>query len=392
MGSERSEVVAVSERFRGLDGLRALAVLMVMSHNYGPAPGLASAGRFSWFTAGYVGVTLFFVLSGFLITQRLITEYRVTGGVNLAAFWKRRAARLLPALLLCLLLLVINNIRMQISGRETGVALASALFYVFNLVSARRMPDNPLGGQGWGALWSLSVEEQFYLIWPAPLLWAWSRYKPQGVLLGVGALTSASALWCTLLWVRHASFLRLYLTTDTRAQSLFLGAGLAVVWHGFPQLRAHTNRASRWLGPACGLLVIAGIFGSKAKPADSPGWMLGPGLGLVSLLCSFIVFTAIEASSKAPISRLLSTKFAVAIGQRSYGLYLFHVVAAAYFGNVHGGWFLSVAVTFVLAWASYAMLEQPIVQWSAGRARARTHAMAFDSQPKGNGTGPEGQP
>ncbi len=371
MGIEPSQHSAINERFRGLDGLRALAVLVVISHNYGPFPGLARVGRFSWFTAGYVGVTLFFVLSGFLITQRLISEYRTTGGVSLVAFWKRRAFRLLPALFLCLLLLVVDNIRTHINSGETMRAFGSALFYVFNLVSAQRQPANPLGGEGWGALWSLSVEEQFYLLWPVPLLWAWKRSKPRETLLGVALLAGLSALWCTVLWFRHATFARLYLATDTRAQSLFMGAGLAIAWHGFPQIRVHTKRISRLLGPACAVLVLAGIFGSNAKLTKSPGWMIGPGLFLVSLLCGFIVLAATEVSTKAPISRLLNTKVAVAIGQRSYGLYLFHVVSAAYFRNVSGGWFLSAAATFALAWASYAFLEQPIMRWSAARARSR---------------------
>lgn len=371
MGSESSPLEAVNQRFRGLDGLRALAVLMVISHNYGPFPGLARAGRFSWFTAGYVGVTLFFVLSGFLITQRLIAEYRNTGSVALVSFWKRRAFRLLPALFLCLLLLVIENIRTHINAAETVRALVSAVFYVFNLLSVQRNPGNPLGGEGWGALWSLSVEEQFYVLWPAPLLWAWSREKPRTTLFGIGVLTAISAAWCTVLWLRHATFARLYLATDTRAQSLFLGAGLAVAWHCFPPIRAHAKRVSRLLGPACALLVLAGIFGSNARPTNSPGWMIGPGLLPVSVLCGFMVLAATEVSTKAPISRILNTKAAVAIGQRSYGLYLFHVVSEAYFRNVQGGWLLSFAVTFVLAWVSYAWLEQPIMHWSSARAQSR---------------------
>jgi peptidoglycan/LPS O-acetylase OafA/YrhL len=369
VGREHVDANELNPRFRGLDGLRALAVVMVISHNYGPFPGLGN-GRISWFTAGYVGVTLFFVLSGFLITQRLIAEYRTTGEVSLVGFWKRRAFRLLPALVLCLLLLIANNIRTHISFGETLRASASTLFYVFNLVSVQRDPTNPLGGEGWGALWSLSVEEQFYVLWPAPLLWAWKRFKPQTVTVGIGLLTMASALWCTMLWMRGASFSRLYLATDTRAQSLVLGAGLAVAWHAGPKLRTHAKRFSGLLAPACALLVVAGLLGSGANPKDSPGWMLGPGLFPVTVLCGFIVLAATEVSAKAPISRVLNTKVAVAIGQRSYGLYLFHVVSAAFFRNVQGGWLLSAAVTFALAWLSYALVEQPIMQWSLRRASA----------------------
>jgi peptidoglycan/LPS O-acetylase OafA/YrhL len=367
VGSELSEVRPRVDRFQGLDGLRALAVLMVISHNYGPFPGLARFGRYSWFTAGYVGVTLFFVLSGFLITQRLIAEHRSTGAVSVVGFWKRRAYRLLPALMLCLLLLVINNIRTHVSTGETVRAFLSAVFYVFNLVSAQRTAANPLGSQGWGALWSLSVEEQFYVLWPVPLAWAWKRLKPRTALLSTGVLTAASAAWCTVLWLRHATFLRLYLVTDTRAQSLFLGAGMAIAWHGYPKIRELAKRASGFLGLACLGFVAAGVFGTSAAPTASPDWMLGPGVFAISVLCAFIVLIATEAAPSNLTRRLLNTKFAVAIGQRSYGLYLFHVVSAAYFRNVKGGWLLSAAVTFGLAWASYAFLEQPIMRWSRGR-------------------------
>ena len=364
-------VEPVDVRFRGLDGLRAFAVLMVISHNYGPFPGLTRFGKYSWLTAGYVGVTLFFVLSGFLITQRLIAEHRSSGSVSLVAFWKRRAYRLLPALLLCLLLLAIQNIRTHTDLGETVRAALSALFYVFNLVSAQRPPANPLGGEGWGALWSLSVEEQFYVLWPAPLLFAWKRFSHSKTLVITLTLTAASASWATVLWWRGASFSRLYLATDTRAQSLFLGAALAIVWHGYPKVRDFFQRTARFLPVACGGLLLFAVFGSSALPTARPGWMLGPGLFVVSAWCGFLCVGVTEASPAAWISRVLNNKVAVAIGQRSYGLYLFHVVSAVFLRNAQGGWLLSLALTFAIAWASYAYVEQPIMRWHAARARLR---------------------
>ena len=360
--SVRSDNPSATARFAGLDGLRALAVLMVVSHNFGPTPGLSKLGRLGWFRAGYVGVTLFFVLSGFLISQRLIAAFTSHGSVSFSRFWKRRARRLLPALGLCLTLLVANNMRTHVSPSMTFRAFAAAVFYVFNLVGIHRSPASPLGGTGWGPLWSLSVEEQFYLLWPIPLIWAWRRLGQRKTFAAVLALGCASSVWTVALWLRGASFNRLYLATDTRSQSLFIGAAIAVAWQGWPWLQQSTARYARVLAPACFVLLGLGMFGSGANPAGSPGWLLGPGLAFVTVLCAVIVVTATKIAPTALISRLLNARGTVAIGQRSYGIYLFHSVCAAYVGHQRGGWFLALLATFALSFASYQLIEQPLLR------------------------------
>ncbi len=337
---------------------------MVISHNYGPAPGFGRLGRFGWFRSGYVGVTLFFVLSGFLISQRLIAEFMAAGRVNVVAFWGRRARRLLPALALCLALLVANNARTHVRAGETLRALVAAVLYGFNLVGIHRSPTNPLGGDGWGALWSLSVEEQFYIVWPIPLAWLWWKKGARAALITVSVLTAAAAAWTTVLWLRSATFNRLYLATDTRSQSLLLGASLALAWHQFPQLRVTSSAWAHGLVPATLVFLGLGLFGSSANPAASPGWMLGPGLIVISGIAAYIVWASTAADPRSVISRILGSRPAVEIGKRSYGLYLYHEVMSAYFEHLKGGWVLSLTSTFVLAALSYRFIEQPIIAWA----------------------------
>lgn len=354
-------------RFLGLDGLRAVAVLVVISHNYGPAPSFAGIRRFTWFRAGYVGVTLFFVLSGFLISQRLIEEYNANRRTDVVAFWGRRARRLLPALAICLALLLANNLRTHISLAESAKAFLSAVLYVFNLVGIHRSPTNPLGGDGWGSLWSLSVEEQFYLLWPFPLVWLWRKHGPRATLGVIGALSVIGAVWTTFLWARSASFNRLYLATDTRSQSLLLGAALAVAWHRFPRVRSEVPKATRFLLPAGIAFLALGFFGSGANPMNPPGWMFGPGVFVTSYLCAFIVWASTVADPRSTAARILGSRPAVEIGKRSYGLYLYHEAVSVYFRNLPGGWVLSLAASAALAAVSYRFVEQPIIH----RARQR---------------------
>ncbi len=361
-------------RLRGLDGLRALAVGLVILHNYGSPPGLKSLGRFTSFPGGFVGVTLFFVLSGFLITHRLIDEVAMTGAFSFRRFLGRRARRLLPALGVALVLLVVANVRNGVSVRETLVASAAAMFYVFNLVSIRRSFENPVGGIGWGPLWSLSVEEQFYLVAPIPVVWLWRKATARMSVGIISMLTLLSAALGVALWIDGASFNRLYLATDVRAQSLLLGVALAMAWHHFPGLGRVAGRfASRFVMLGVSSLVLSALFVSGTNEQRQPTWALGPGLLVTSLVCAGLVASAVSLPHGSLPSRVLDSRLASAIGQRSYGLYLFHMPVVAIIQTVPGAWVLSLAGTFVLAWVSYRCIECPMITYrraSLGHGRS----------------------
>ena len=347
-------------RFRGLDGLRALAVSLVVWHNFGRIPGTARLGSLGTMRAGYVGVTLFFVLSGFLITYRLLDEIASAGTIHFRAFYLRRAARLFPALALALVILVSLNASRHHPWPDTFAALGSAAAYVFNFAALHASPKSPLGGPGWGHLWSLSVEEQFYFVWPVLLIRAAKRLSEQHlvrVLVG-GAL--AITAWRTLLWGQGASFSRLYLATDVRFDALLLGAALAAGFRTWPQHRRSIKRFGWLMPPLLGGILLLGNRGSAGDPLARPGWLIGPGMLLVSVVSVALVWIASDEAG-GQVGRLLDAPIAVAMGKRSYGIYLFHFPALALAAE-HGGWLVALGLTALLSEGSYRLIERPALR------------------------------
>lgn len=347
-------------RLRGLDGLRAVAVSLVVWHNFGRIPGTARWGSLGTMRAGYVGVTLFFVLSGFLITHRLLDEIASSGNIGFRAFYLRRAARLFPALALTLVVLVGLNAARQHPWPDTGAALGSAAAYVFNFAALHANPKRPLGGPGWGHLWSLAVEEQFYFVWPVILVGAAKRMTGRHlvrVLIGVALVITA---WRTLLWRHGASFSRLYLATDVRFDALVLGAALAAGFRTWPQHRQFVKRFGWLMLPLLLAILLLGNRGSSADSLARPGWLIGPGMTGVSLVSVALVWIAADEAGGL-VGRLLDSPIAMAIGRRSYGIYLFHFPALAV-ATDHGGWLVALGLTAVLTEGSYRLIERPAVR------------------------------
>ncbi len=334
--------------------------MMVIWHNFGPLPGLHRFGQAGALRAGYVGVVVFFVLSGYLITDLLVAEFERAGAVTIGAFYVRRGFRLLPALALALGGLVTLNAVRHVPFHHTVVALAAAIAYVFNLAAAHASPLRPIGGAGWGHLWSLSVEEQFYLAWPlvmVKLARRWTMVAATRILVG---LALALTIWRTVLWATGASFDRLYLMTDTRIDAIVIGATLAT------GIRAAGKRspdlARRFGGALIPLLVLLATVaycGSSAETTARPGWLIGPGMLAVSLISALMVWLVVSGGSSIG-HRLLSSRLAVAVGRRSYGLYLFHFPVLAWLGARPGAWPESFVVTFVLAELSFRLVETPM--------------------------------
>ncbi|TGV03468.1 acyltransferase, partial [Mesorhizobium sp. M00.F.Ca.ET.186.01.1.1] len=216
---------AHSRYMPGIDGLRALAVLAVIIYHL----------NYNWAPGGLLGVGIFFVLSGYLITDLLIAQWSRNGRLDMKDFWLRRARRLLPALLL-LLVAVVASVALfspEQMGRLRGDVWA-ALFYVSNwwLVFSEVSyfekfgPPSPLGH-----LWSLAVEEQFYLIWPLLVALGLSLIKRRGplVILTLG-LAAVSAVLMAVMYEPGEDPSRIYYGTDTRVFALLIGAALAMMW------------------------------------------------------------------------------------------------------------------------------------------------------------------
>ena len=237
-----SAALLAASRFRGLDGLRALAVLLVMAFHLlpGPVPG------------GYLGVDVFFVISGFLITGLLLRERDATGRIHLGSFWGRRARRLLPALALLLLVccaaaLALGGDRLLDLGRQVlGAATFSSNWLSIGAGSSYFAESAP---ELFRNLWSLAVEEQFYLFWPfAVLLIALIPRRSLRFWLLV-TLAVASALAMALLYSPSVDPTRVYYGTDTHSFGLALGAALAVLTQSWPGARLSWSRAARFWVP-----------------------------------------------------------------------------------------------------------------------------------------------
>ncbi|MCL6517993.1 acyltransferase family protein [Alicyclobacillus sp.] len=254
----------------GLDGIRAVAVMAVVIYHLNTA----------WAPGGLLGVGVFFVLSGYLITDLLANEYRRTGRLHLRGFWARRFRRLIPALwlmigMVCLWMALADPGRLSKLGGDIGAAFlyVSNWWYIFHQVSYfdRFGPPTPFGH-----LWSLAVEEQFYLVWPLLLLWGMRRLSRRGLLGAVLVGVLASALAMALLFQPGVDPSRVYYGTDTRAFGLLVGAALALVW---PSDRLGREAASgRWGRSGVGL----GRGGGIARPGRGVG-TAGLGRGVVWL-------------------------------------------------------------------------------------------------------------
>ncbi len=365
--------------WQGLDGLRGLAVLAVVLYHAGV----------SWAQGGFVGVELFFVLSGFLITSLLLAEWRTRATISLGAFWGRRARRLLPALLV---MISVVGLYYAIAGPEHAIpglkndGLAT-LLYVGNWHQiaagssyfAATGPVSPLQHT-----WSLAIEEQFYLVWPLVVLGvlglAGARARTQRrrlaslrILLLI-SLTGAfaSALDAAILYGGPASIDRIYYGTDTRAFSLLIGASLAV-WRALRAWGVSPPRSAASLLPAArrraldaGAIVMLCLLGALAVLArGEAGWMYPGGLLLVDLAGTGLILTVITRPW-APAARVLASRPLRRLGAISYGLYLWHFPLFQWLDESSTGLVgapllvLRLLVALLASVISYYVVEQPI--------------------------------
>jgi len=318
-----------------LDGLRAIAVLPVMALHF---------SYLHWVVGGYLGVDLFFVLSGFLITSLLLAEEARDASVSLRRFYARRALRILPPLVACALLALGLGL--------TGPAgAAAATFFAANMVDSRT-----LGGLM--HTWSLAVEEHFYLAWPLLFL----LLGPRRMRFLGWTILAVLCVRVVLLSLR----LEVYTPTYTRADSLAVGCFAALA------LARGPVRLGRWVGPASLLAIVACFL---LVP-----WMdflmRSFGFTLFAIVCAAVIVAAV--GHEGPMNRLLRLPVLQYVGTRSYGLYLYHMpvfLALERFRIEDDARSMAlvtlarVAATFAVAELSYRTLER----WARGRAtRFRT--------------------
>ena len=366
-----NETAVTGHHLPALNGLRALAVFGVVAYHL----------QLGWASGGYLGVDLFFVLSGFLITSLLLEEWVATGALRLVDFWARRAKRLLPALFLVLaalaLYLVLNgnfggpgaNGLVDLSDLR-GDALAT-LLYVGNWHSifahqsyfAQFSTPSPLQHT-----WSLAIEEQFYLVWP-PVLLLILRVAP-GVWRRLGAAVAvaialASAGLMALLFHPGGDPTRIYYGTDTRLFDLMAGVTVAFLAAARPQPGPKARRALHLAGPTAAVL-LAVFWVTAGTPAGLPrNWMFQGGFLLCALLGALVVADA-RLLERGPFARLLSVPPLHFLGTISYGVYLWHWPILVYLNGARTGLSTApldiarVAATLGAATTSYYLVERPI--------------------------------
>ena len=362
-----------------LDGLRGLAVAGVLAFHLG-AP---------WARGGYLGVSAFFTLSGFLITTLLLREHRDTGSVSLRHFWLRRARRLMPVALLGIALAsayALVAADAAVSARLPADIVA-ALAYVANwrfLLSDLSYAELFSGDSPLQHYWSLAIEEQFYLLLPLLALLLLGR-RSASSLEGQHLRRFTTVLVLALLVSIIASLLtggdRAYYGTDTRLAELLVGVLLAV-WHHRSDVRLSSSRRSRNLA---GALALAGMLATWTL-VDVGTPELHPWLLLVhATLTALVIASVLDAS---PTSRLLSSRPLTELGRISYGVYVFHWPIFLWLTPGRTGLdgtplaVIRVGLAVALAAAVHRLLEEPIRHWRVSRrAWAATVAVAAISVP-----------
>ena len=364
----------------GLDGLRALAVLGVLLYH----------ADVTWIPGGFLGVDVFFVLSGFLITSLILEGLDRTGRVNFGRFYAGRARRLLPALLLVLLVTCIAAVLVYRDAvpQLRADALASLLYvnnwwYVVQHQSYFAFIGRPPMLKH---LWSLAVEEQFYLIWPAVAFLLWKRGGRRLILIVAIALALASSAWMILLSVRHGYPLledpsRAYFGADSHCMGLLVGAALATVWRP-GRLPARVSPTATFGLLITGLAALAGVIAYFVLVGEfSPFLYTQGGFLVLALVVALLIAMATHPAS--PLGPIMGTQPWRWIGQRSYGIYLWHwpvfmVTRPMLDIPLDGPLLLALrlALTAVIAELSYRFVELPIRRGALARAWTRLRSAA----------------
>lgn len=332
-----------------LDGIRAISFMAVF---------LSHAGPRHMLIPGNFGVTTFFFLSGFLITTLMRSEFEKNGVINVQHFYLRRALRILPPFYLVLLAAVLTAVVLYPPGTLYGPTLAAQALFVANYEGIwgvnREIP-------GTGVVWSLAVEEHFYLLFPwlyiAMQKWHLPRSGQAWLLWGLCAVT---LLWrCVLVLAMHRSGARIYIASDTRMDSILFGCALAV-WNN-PALDAPTGPVRLWtyiLIPAA--LITLGV--SFAYQGEVLTQTLGLSIQGVALTVLFIA--AVRFHAWLPF-RWLNLRPVAFVGVLSYSLYLVHQIilhAVAWLGPQ---WpavsraAITLAASMIVAWVIYSVVERP---------------------------------
>jgi len=324
-----------------LDGWRAVSIAIVaLSH--------AGLGRY---VPGNMGVSVFFFLSGFLITSLCLTEVRQSGRLAIGKFYIRRLIRLYPPLLICLSVSYLLYMSGVLDGGFSWAGLASQLFYFSNYLLVF-FPDHAIAPNGTGVLWSLAVEEHFYIFMPLVFL----VFGSPGRLKWIGRvfllLVVVVLLWRLALIAAGAGFNRIYYATDTRFDSILFGCLMAVYWRPVPEVGGRPNS---WLGYLPLVVGVALLFVSVAvrDPFFRDSFRYSViGLGLMPILHFSIRYPSM------PVVRWLENAWFKKIGVWSYSIYLIHLSLILAFAKIISSPIVGAVLAILLAILFAALIEK----------------------------------
>ena len=348
-----------------LDGLRALSVIAVISYHAG----------IDWIPGGFIGVEVFFVVSGFLITSLMIDEQHVSGKVSLKQFWIRRARRLLPALFTMLIAsLVAVTFFAKDSAPDFRQDVLPALGYFSNwwqiyFVDTPYFAANSLPMLR--HLWSLAVEEQWYVLWPIAFVFVLGNKRiPRWISAVVIGLLAAAVMVGTALAFIADNETRinfLYLSTITRSSGLLLGAALACVWQPWKKAVVRFAKMRSVFADvlALGALATLGYISAFMHVADEQLYIGGLAAATIA---SAVIIAVVVRSGQSLVKRVLSFPLLVEIGRRSYGLYLWHwpifVVTGARLSSIRLAYALT--ATVIINEVVYQFIETPARKGAIG--------------------------
>ena len=345
----------------GLDGIRAIAVIMVLAYHL----------KLALFKSGFLGVTVFFVLSGYLITGILISEVEEEGTIDLKNFWLRRIRRLVPAVMsmAVVIIFVSTVVNRVIFTKGCKDFLASVLGFnnwwqIFNKVSYFEAAGVP---SPFTHCWSLAIETQFYLIYPLILLGIYKLAKSRGegrakrglLFAGVTLLLALiSVILMIVLFDPQQDASRVYYGTDTRAFSLLFGALLAILW----EYRMVPRRLSASVNMVLGSVSFAVLLVMTIAINGSSNFWYRGGQFVGTILTVLVIYTV--SGRKTWLSRFLSNPVLKWIGDRSYSIYLWHYpIILLISKGIKASWWITlieIVLSVVLAELSYRFIETPI--------------------------------
>ncbi|MCD8901698.1 acyltransferase family protein [Staphylococcus gallinarum] len=346
----------------GLDGLRAIAVLAIIIYHLNK----------QWLTGGFLGVDTFFVISGYLITSLLLKEFEETGSINLKQFWLRRMKRLIPAVFVLVGVVSMMTLILKpdqiVNIKHDAFA---AIFYVSNwwyimtdVNYFEQFAFMPLKH-----LWSLAIEEQFYIIFPIVLITLLLTVKKyRNITLIFWIVSLVSLLLMVLISEPHMEHSRVYFGTDTRLQTMLLGVLLAFLWPPF-KLKANPPRILSHTIDGLGIVSTVVIIMLFIFVDDNSDWIYNGGFYVISVLTLFVILSVVHPS--AYFAKVIGNPLFVYIGKRSYSLYLWHfpVISFIHSYYVEGQipiyvYVLDIITTLILAELSYRYIETPFRKYS----------------------------